>query len=71
MKEIMKNEPKGYGTHAKMSKNPAAADESGERRGRIVNEVAMGKEDGLGKNHQYNTGRTEGVCYTHDRSHYR
>lgn len=71
-KEIMKSEPKGYGTHAKMSGNPASSDVKVERKEKLINGVAQGQEDDLdGGSHQYNTGRTEGVCYTHNRSHYR
>lgn len=72
--EIMQREPKKghYGTHAEMSGNAAAADTKGERKEKLINGVAQGKEDApVGEHHQYNTGRTEGVCYTHDRSHYR
>ena len=32
--------------------------------------VAMGKEDAIGADHQFNTGRTAGVCYEHKRSSY-
>jgi hypothetical protein len=49
-----------------------SSDTSGERRGKIVGGVAMGKEDKTaGMEGEFNTGRTAGVCYTHDRSHYR
>ena len=47
------------------------ADRSGERRERMVGGVAMGKEDKTGADKQFNTGRTEGICYTHTRSEYR
>ena len=49
-----------------------SSDTSGERKGKIVGGVAMGKEDKTaGMEGEFNTGRTAGVCYTHDRSHYR
>ena len=32
--------------------------------------VGMGKEDAIGADHQFNTGRTEGVCYEHKRTAY-
>jgi len=55
-------------------KAPAGAtssDKSGERMGKIVGGVAMGKEDATGKDKLFNTGRTEGVCYTHSRDSYK
>jgi hypothetical protein len=49
-----------------------SSDTSGERKGKIVGGVAMGKEDKtMGMEGEFNTGKTAGVCYTHDRSHYR
>ena len=58
-------------TGATPPKGATASDMSGERMGRMVGGVAMGKEDMTGKDKLFNTGRTEGVCYTHDRSDYR
>ena len=55
-------EPKEYGTMAaKMPKGDTSSDKRGERREREVNCVAMGKMD------QFNTGRSEKVCYEHKR----
>jgi hypothetical protein len=55
-----------------MPKGVLSSDTSGERKGKIVGGVAMGKEDKTaGMEGEFNTGRTAGVCYTHDRSHYR
>jgi hypothetical protein len=55
-------EPKDYGTTAaKMPKGATSSDMRGERREREVNGVAMGKMD------QFNTGRSEKVCYEHKR----
>jgi hypothetical protein len=49
-----------------------SSDTTGERKGKIVGRVAMGKEDKTsGMEGEFNTGKTAGVCYTHDRSHYR
>lgn len=59
--ETGEREPKGVN----------ASDRSGERKERMVGGVAMGKEDKIGADHQYNTGRTSGICYTHTRSEYR
>jgi hypothetical protein len=59
-----------YGT--KGAKIPAAtsSDKSGERMEKIKGGVAMGKEDATGADKLFNTGRTAGVCYTHDRKAY-
>jgi len=59
-----------YGT--KGAKIPAAtsSDKSGERMEKIKGGVAMGKEDSTGADKLFNTGRTAGVCYTHDRKCY-
>lgn len=51
-------------------KGASKADMSGERKGRIVGGVAEGKEDAIGSDHQYNTGRTKGICYEHKREAY-
>jgi hypothetical protein len=32
--------------------------------------VAMGKEDAIGSDKEFNTGRTSGVCYEHNRMSY-
>ena len=59
-------------TGATPPKGATSSDMSGERKGKIVGGVAMGKEDKTaGMEGEFNTGRTAGVCYTHDRSHYR
>lgn len=58
-------------TGAKAPKAASSADSSGERMGKIVGGVAMGKEDMTGADKQFNTGRTEGVCYTHTRDCYK
>jgi len=58
-------EPKDYGTMAdKLPKGASSSDKRGERREREVDGVAMGKMDA---NHQFNTGRSEKVCYEHKR----
>ena len=58
-------------TGATPPKKATSSDMTGERMGRIVGGVAMGKEDDTGKDNQFNTGSTSGVCYTHTRSEYR
>jgi hypothetical protein len=57
-------------TGATSPKGVDASDSTGERHGKIVNGVAMGKEDMTGADKQFNTGRTEGICYTHTRDCY-
>ena len=47
------------------------ADRASERKESLKGGVAMGKEDMTGADNQFNSGKTEGVCYSHDRSHYR
>ena len=49
-----------------------SSDTTGERKGKIVGGVAMGKEDKTaGMEGEFNTGRTSGVCYEHKRENYR
>ena len=49
-----------------------SSDTSGERKGKIVGGVAMGKEDKTsGMEGEFNTGRTSGICYEHRRENYR
>ena len=56
----------------KMPKGVLSSDTSGERKGKIVGGVGMGKEDKTaGMEGEFNTGRTAGVCYTHSRENYR
>lgn len=65
-------EPKGYGfgSNAKEPKGVKASDESGERKGKIVNGIAMGKADGVSE-HKFDGGRHSGTCYTHSRNEYK
>jgi hypothetical protein len=58
-------------TGATAPKGATSSDTSGERMGKIVGGVAMGKEDMVGADKQFNTGRTAGVCYTHTRDAYK
>ena len=67
--DSMKGTPSSTG--ATPPKGATSADTSGERHGKIVGGVAMGKEDGIGADKQFNTGRTAGVCYTHTRDAYK
>lgn len=59
-------------TGATPPKKASSSDMSGERMGKIVGGVAMGKEDKTsGMEGEFNTGRTSGICYTHTRENYR
>ena len=53
----------------KMPKGVLASDESGERRGKIVGGVGMGKQDAH-MSKELKGGSKEAVCYTHNRSSY-
>ena len=68
----MDNEMKGAKsrTGATPPKAAGKADMSGERMGKIVGGVGMGKEDATGMDKEFNTGKTSGVCYTHVRNSY-
>ena len=59
-----------YGT--KGDKIPAAKSSNGggERKEKERNGVGMGKADAVGADKQYDTGKTEGVCFTHNRGDY-
>lgn len=61
------SKPKNYGTSAKAPAGATSSDAKGERREKMRGGVAMGKEDECGADKQFNTGRTEGICYTHER----
>lgn len=58
-------------TGATAPKGATSSDRSGERMEKMRGGVAMGKEDQTGADKQFNTGRTEGICYTKTRSEYR
>jgi len=66
--DSMKGVPSTTGATA--PKGATSSDTSGERMGKIVGGVAMGKEDMVGNDKLFNTGRTEGICYTHTRKAY-
>jgi hypothetical protein len=52
-------------------KGASKADMSGERMEKNHRGgVAMGKEDAIGSDKEFNTGRTSGVCYEHNRMSY-
>ena len=66
--DSMKGTPSATG--ATPPKGADSADTKGERHEKLINGVAIGKEDMVGKDALFNTGRTAGVCYTHTRSAY-
>ena len=54
-------------TGAKAPAGATSSDKTGERMERKTGGVAMGKEDAVGSDKLFNTGRTAGTCYTHKR----
>lgn len=58
-------------TGATPPKGATSSDMSGERMEKMRGGVAQGKEDKIGNDKLFNTGRTPGICYTHVRSEYR
>jgi hypothetical protein len=48
-------------------KSAGKADMSGERMEKRKGGVAMGMADKAGKDSQFDTGKTEGICYSHQR----
>ena len=67
--DSMKGVPSTTGATA--PKGADAADTKGERHEKLINGVAMGKEDAIGSDKEFNTGRTEGICYEHKKDGYR
>ena len=58
-------------TGATPPKGATASDMSGERKETMRGGVAQGKEDNIGGDKQFNTGRTPGVCYVKEKASYR
>ena len=55
----------------KEPKSATSSDMSGERKSKSMRGgVAMGKEDKIGSDKEFNTGRTSGICYDHKRTTY-
>lgn len=63
-KEVYKSGASGE----KMPKGVLSSDTSGERKETVKGGVGMGMKDACGKDSQFNTGKTAGVCYTHKRN---
>jgi len=56
----------------KEPKGATSSDRTGERKAKSMRGgVAMGKEDMIGADKLFNTGRTEGICYEHKKDGYR
>jgi hypothetical protein len=66
MAQIMKNEPKGYGTHATMAGNPKGSDSTGEK-GSAKKGIPNAMTNAVGADKKFDGGRSSGVCYSHDR----
>ena len=58
-------------TGATPPKGAASTDKSGERMEKTRGGVAMGMEDKTGADKLFNTGKTDGICYTKTKSEYR
>jgi len=58
-------------TGATSPKGADKPDNSGNRSGKVVGGVGMGKEDMTGADKQFNTGKTAGVCYVKEKASYR
>lgn len=51
-------------------KGASSVDDKVNRHESLRGGVGMGKEDAIGSDKEFNTGRTAGVCYEHKRSSY-
>jgi len=58
-------------TGATAPKGATSSDSTGNRTGKTVGGVGMGKEDMVGADKQFNTGKTDGICYTKTKAAYR
>jgi hypothetical protein len=67
MANLMKNEPKGYGTKATMSGNPAPEMKSN---GSAKNNIPNAMTNKTGADKKFEGGKMSGICYTHDRKCY-
>jgi hypothetical protein len=58
-------------TGAKAPMGATSSDRTGERMEKMRGGVAMGMEDKIGADKQFNTGRTSGICYVKEKAAYR
>lgn len=54
-------------TGATPPKSATSSDKTGEKMEKMRGGVAMGKQDAMGSDKDFNTGKTAGVCYSHKR----
>jgi hypothetical protein len=66
MANLMKREPKGYGVSASMSSDAKASDSTG-MQGSAKKNIPAAKTNMTGADKAFDGGRSNGVCYTHDR----
>ena len=64
MANLMKNEPKGYGTTATMAGNPAP---EMKKTGMVKKNIPDAMTNQTGKDMKFDGGKMNGICYTHDR----
>ena len=64
MANVMKNEPKGYGTTATMAGNPAP---EMKKTGMVKKNIPDAMTNQTGKDMKFEGGKMNGICYTHDR----
>jgi hypothetical protein len=58
-------------TGAKAPMGATSSDRTGERKEGLRGGVAMGKEDAVGADKKFDTGRTSGICYVKEKAAYR
>jgi len=58
-------------TGAKAPMGATSSDRTGERSGMLKGGVAQGKEDAVGADKKFDTGRTAGICYVKEKAAYR
>jgi hypothetical protein len=58
-------------TGAKAPMGATSSDRTGERMEKMRGGVAMGMEDKIGADKQFNTGKTSGICYVKEKAAYR
>ena len=63
--DSMKGVPSTTGATA--PKGATSSDKTGEKMEKLRGGVAMGKQDAMGSDKDFNTGKTSGVCYSHKR----
>lgn len=67
MANMMKNEPKGYGTKVSMAGNAAPEMVS---KGSVKNNIPKAITNMVGADKKFDGGKTSGVAYVHDRKCY-